>query len=74
MKGITSSVTVVATYAPTFNAGGRLVQDDPRDATDSAPSGDRLLFAGGWNSKPGPVDTATQHNLGKFALGPSNDF
>ncbi len=31
--------------------------------------GDKLIVAEDWNARPGPVDMATRHILGKFALG-----
>ncbi len=30
-----------------------------------------LIVAGDWNARPGPMDMATRHTLGKFSLGTS---
>ncbi len=43
--------------------------DDLQDTVGRVPTRDMLIVAGDWNARPGPVDTATRHILGKFAGG-----
>ncbi len=64
--------TVVAAYAPTLDAAEEAKDSfygDLQDAVDRVTAGDMLIVAGDWNARPGPVDTATRHILGKFAVG-----
>ncbi len=46
-----------------------LFYDNLEDADDRLPAGDMLIVIGDWNARPGLVDMAIQHILGKFALG-----
>ncbi len=41
-----------------------------KDVINSAPTGDMLIFTGGWNARPDPMATATLHALVMFDLGP----
>ncbi len=43
--------------------------DDLQDSFGRAPTEDKLIVAEDWNARPGPVDMANKHTLGKFALG-----
>ncbi len=65
LKGTTVNLTVVAVYAPTLDS----FFDNLQDVVDRVPAGDMLIVAGDWNARPGPVDPATRHILGKFAVG-----
>ncbi len=72
LKGTKVNLTVIAVYAPTLDAAEETKDsfyDDLQDATGRVPAGDMLIVTGDWNSRPGPVDTATRHILGKFAVG-----
>ncbi len=58
--------------APTLDAAEETKDsfyDDLLNAVGRVPTGDMLIAAGNWNARPGPVDTATRHILGKFAVG-----
>ncbi len=66
------NLTVKAVYAPTLDAAEETKDsfyDGLQDAVGRVPSGDMLIVAGDWNARPGPVDTATRHILGMFAVG-----
>ncbi len=66
------NLTVVAAYAPTLDAAEEAndsLYDYLQDAVDRVTAGDMLIVAGDWNARPGPVDTATRHILGKFTVG-----
>ncbi len=65
------NLTVVAVYAPTLDATREAkdsFHDDLQDAVDRVPTGDVPIVAEDWNVRPGPVDIATRHILGKFVL------
>ncbi len=67
LKRATVNLTVVAVFVPTLDAAEELKEsfyDDLQETIDSAPSGDMLIVAGDWDTRPDPVDTATQHILG----------
>ncbi len=71
-KGTTENLTVIAVYVPTLDAGEKTndsFYDDLQDAVDRVPTGHMLIVAGDWNARPGAVDPATWHILGKFAVG-----
>ncbi len=71
IKGTTVNLTVIAVYAPTFDAAEETKDsfyDELQDAVGIVPIGDMLIVAGDWNARPDPVDTATRHILGKFAV------
>ncbi len=46
-----------------------LFYDNLQDAVDRVPALDMLIILEDWNARPSLVDMATQHILGKFALG-----
>ncbi len=72
LKGTTVNLTVVAVYAPTLDAAEETKDsfyDDLQDAVSRVPRGDMPRVAVDGNARPGPADTATQHILGKFAVG-----
>ncbi len=39
-----------------------------QEAVDRVPAGDMLTATGDWNARPGALDKATRHILGKFTL------
>ncbi len=72
LKGTTLNLTVIAVHAPTLDATEETkgsFYNDLQDAVGRVPTGDMLIVAGDWNARPGPVDPATRHILGKFAVG-----
>ncbi len=63
-KGVTVTHSVVAIYAPVFDAEKEEAKnscyDDLQDAIDSAHSGNMLIVVGYWNAGAGPVDMTTR--------------
>ncbi len=65
------SLTVAAAYGCAISAAEEAkdsLYDDLQDVIDCAMLGDILVVARDCNSRPGPMNMATRHILGKFAL------
>ncbi len=72
LKGTTVNLTEIVVYASTLDAAEETkfaFCDDLQDTVGRVPAENMLIVAGHWNARPGPVDTATWHILGKFAVG-----
>ncbi len=69
LKGTTVNFAVIAVYAPALDAAEETKDSFYDDLQDAVPTGDMVIVAGDWNARPGPVDAATRHILGKFAVG-----
>ncbi len=63
------NLTVIAVYVPTLDAAEKARDAFYDDAVGRVPARDMLIVAGDWNARPGPVDSATRHVLGRFAVG-----
>ncbi len=66
------NLTVVTVYAPTLHAAEEArdsFNDEIQDIVGRVPTGEMLIVAGDWKARPGPMDKAARHILGKVSVG-----